>query len=87
LVRLAPTLGARVAQAAAVAKAQGAADGLALLDEVERAVAAAYQPFWAVRAHLLQAVGRAAEAAEAYDRAIGLAVDPATRQFLLARRG
>jgi len=87
LVRLAPTLGARVAQAAAVAEAQGPAAGLAMLDEIERAVAAAYQPFWAVRAHLLQAVGRAAEAAEAYDRAIGLAVDPATRQFLLARRG
>ena len=46
-----------------------------------------YQPYWAVRAHLLRSLGRAAEAAEAYDRAIGLAVDPATRQFLLARRG
>jgi predicted RNA polymerase sigma factor len=87
LVRLAPTLGARVAQAAAVAEARGPADGLAMLDEIERAVAAAYQPYWAVRAHLLRSVGRAAEAAEAYDRAIGLALDPATRQFLLARRG
>jgi predicted RNA polymerase sigma factor len=87
LVRMAPTLGARVAQAAAVAEARGPADGLAMLDEIERAKAAAYQPYWAVRAHLLRSVGRAAEAAEAYDRAIGLALDPATRQFLLARRG
>jgi predicted RNA polymerase sigma factor len=87
LVRLAPTLGARVAQAAAVAEAQGHADGLALLEEIDRAAAATYQPYWAVRAHLLRNLGRAAEAAEAYDRAIGLAVEPATRQFLLARRG
>jgi predicted RNA polymerase sigma factor len=87
LVRLAPTLGARVAQAAAVAEAQGPADGLAVLDEIDRAAVATYQPYWAVRAHLLRNLGRAAEAVEAYDRAIGLAVDPATRQFLLAQRG
>ena len=87
LVCLAPTLGARVAQAAARAEAQGLADGLAMLEEIDRAAAATYQPYWAVRAHLLRNLGRAAEAAEAYDRAIGLAVEPATRQFLLARRG
>jgi RNA polymerase sigma-70 factor (ECF subfamily) len=89
LVRLAPTLGARVARAAAVAEVRGPRDGLALLDDIEidGAVVATYQPYWAVRAHLLRSLGRAAEAAEAYDRAIGLAVDPATRQFLLARRG
>jgi RNA polymerase sigma-70 factor (ECF subfamily) len=87
LIRLAPTLGARVAQAAAVAEARGPVDGVALLDEIDGALVATYQPYWAVRAHLLRSLGRAAEAAEAYDRAIGLAVDPATRQFLLARRG
>jgi RNA polymerase sigma-70 factor (ECF subfamily) len=86
LVRLAPTVGARVAQAAAVAEAQGPVSGLALLDAIDRALVATYQPYWAVRAHLLRSLGRA-EAAEAYDRAIGLAVEPATRQFLLARRG
>ena len=37
LVRLAPTLGARVAQAAAVAEARGTAAGLALLDTIDRA--------------------------------------------------
>jgi RNA polymerase sigma-70 factor (ECF subfamily) len=87
VVHLAPTLGARVAQAAAVAEARRPLDGLDLLDEIDGALVAAYQPYWAVRAHLLRSLGRAAEAAEAYDRAIGLAVDPATRQFLLARRG
>ena len=87
LVRLAPTLGARVAQAAAVAEAQGAAAGLARLDAIDRAAVATYQPFWAVRAHLLRHAGRAADAAEAYDRAIGLTEAPAIRQFLLERRG
>jgi len=87
LVRLAPTLGARVARAAAVTEAHGPADGLAALDGIEHALAAAYQPYWAVRAHLLRRLGRSAEATEAYDRAIGLALDPATRRFLLARRG
>jgi predicted RNA polymerase sigma factor len=87
LVRLAPTLGARVAQAAAVAEAQGAAAGLALLDTIDRAAVDTYQPFWAVCAHLLRQAGQAANAAEAYGRAIGLTEDPATRQFLLERRG
>jgi len=46
-----------------------------------------YQPYWAVRAHLLQRLGKTSEAAEAFDRAIGLAEDPAVREFLLQRRG
>ena len=46
-----------------------------------------YQPFWAVRAHLLQRLGKTSEATDALDRAIGLAEDPAVRQFLLERRG
>jgi predicted RNA polymerase sigma factor len=87
LLVLAPTLGARVAQAAAIGESRGPSQGLALLDRIELAAAAAYQPYWAVRAHLLRSLGREREATEAYDRAIGLAVEPATRQFLLARRG
>jgi RNA polymerase sigma-70 factor (ECF subfamily) len=87
LVRLAPTLGARVAQAAAVAEAQGPGAGLALLDRIDRASVATYQPFWAVSAHLLRHVGNHSGAADAYDRAIGLTEDPAARRFLLERRG
>ena len=45
-----------------------------------------YQPYWAVRAHLLRRAGRVDEALGAYDRAIGLTEDAATRQFLLCRR-
>src|SRR4029453_7425031 len=47
LVGLAPTLGARVAQAAAVTEAQGPAGGLALLEGIDGAAAATYQPYWA----------------------------------------
>jgi predicted RNA polymerase sigma factor len=87
LVALAPTIGARVAQAAALAEARSPLEGLARLDAIDHTSTATYQPYWAVRAHLLRSLGRPAEAAEAYDRAIGLAVDPGTRRFLLARRG
>ena len=45
-----------------------------------------YQPYWAAHARLLEAAGRAAEAHEAYSRAIGLEADPAVREFLQRRR-
>lgn len=87
LVRIAPTLGARVAQAAAVGEASGPATALSLLDALDHTAAATYQPYWAVRAHLLRRLGRSLEAIDAYDRAIGLTEDPAIRRFLLERRG
>lgn len=87
LARLAPTLGARTGQAAAVAEADGPEAGLALLNEIERAEMAAYQPYWAVRAHLLKKLGRGAEASAAFERSIGLSEDAAVRQFLLEQRG
>ena len=87
LVRTAPTFGARVAQAAAVGEARGPAAALSLLDALDRAAVATYQPYWAVRAHLLRRIGRTVEAIEACDRAIGLTEDPAIRRFLLERRG
>src|SRR2546427_932430 len=86
LVELTPTVGARVGRAAAVAEVQGAAAGLSLLDEIEDRSIGGYQPYWAVRGHLLQTLGRSRDAAEAFDRAIGFAQDDAGRRFLLARR-
>jgi len=87
LGQLAPSIGAAVARAAAHAELQGAASGLALLDQIEPQSIVTYQPYWAVRAHLLQKLQRAAEAAEAFERAIGLSEDPAVRTFLMERRG
>jgi predicted RNA polymerase sigma factor len=87
LNRIAPTLGRRTAYAAAAAKANGAQRGLAILNAIDPNAVSAYQPYWAVRAYLLQLLDNTAEAREAYDRAIGLAEDPAVREFLIRRRG
>jgi predicted RNA polymerase sigma factor len=87
LLKLAPTLGTRVSYAAAVAEANGPEAGFAALEAIKREDVADYQPYWAVRAHLSQRLGRIQDAAEAYDRAIGLAEDPAVREFLLRKRG
>ena len=44
-----------------------------------------YQPYWAARAHVLQGLGQNAEAAAAYQRAIGLESDAAVRRYLQQR--
>ena len=87
LIRISPTLGTRTGYAAAVGEANGPEAGLAVLDGIDPDDVSAYQPFWAVRAHLLQRLGKTSEAVDAFDRAIGLAEDPAVRQFLLQKRG
>jgi predicted RNA polymerase sigma factor len=87
IVRISPTLGTWTGYAAAVGEANGPDAGLAVLDGIDPHDVPAFQPYWAVRAHLLQRLGKTSEAAHAFDRAIGLAEDPAVRQFLLQRRG
>ena len=82
LVRLSPTIGALVAQAGALAEARGADAGLAALEALPRDVISSYQPYWALRAHLLKRRGRPDEARDAYARAIGLSEDRAVREFL-----
>lgn len=81
LVRVAPTLGARVALAATIGEVEGAEAGLESLDQLESLVAGAerYQPAWATRAHLLARAGRIAEARAAFDKAISLTTDAAVR--------
>jgi RNA polymerase sigma-70 factor (ECF subfamily) len=74
-------------RAVAIAEAEGAAAGLTALDELDGdGRLAEYQPYWAARAGLLARLGTVFEAAEAYDRAIGLERDPAVRRFLQRRR-
>lgn len=80
LSRLAPTVGAVVGHAAAVAQARGAAAGWALLQTVPAEAVQTYEPYWALAAHLLKRLGRPAE--PAYSRAIGLCEDQAMREFL-----
>ncbi len=89
LLALAPSAGARVSRIAVLAELAGPTGALAELD----ALAAAdpplreHQPWWALRAHLLKRSGQAAEARQAYRRAIALADDPAVQAFLLKQSG
>lgn len=80
------TLGSRVSQAAVIARSQNAAMGLKALDAIDKRDIAAYQPYWAVRAHLLAEQGETALATEAYMTAIGLSHSPAVRRFLSERQ-
>jgi RNA polymerase sigma-70 factor (ECF subfamily) len=87
LLALAPTLGARIAQA--IALAHSLADpgaGLRLLDAMEHDRVASHQPWWAARAHLLALAGAHADAAAAYGRALGLTVEPRLRAWIAQRR-
>ncbi|MBC8102590.1 MAG: RNA polymerase subunit sigma-70 [Cytophagales bacterium] len=86
LVQIAPTLGGFVGQAAAVAEWRGPEAGLALLHDLAPGAVKSYQPFWAVKAHLLRLLNRTDEANHAFDLAIGLTEDSAVRQYLLAQR-
>jgi len=86
LLSIAPTLGARVAYAAAVGRVNGPATGLEALDAIADDAVQRFQPAWATRAHLLEEAGRANEAALAYERAISLTTDPGARRYLERRR-
>jgi RNA polymerase sigma-70 factor, ECF subfamily len=86
-MRISPTLGTQTGCAAAIAEASGPEAGLTVLDSIDSDAIASYQPYWAVRAHVLQQLGKTLEARDAYDRAIGLAEDPAVKEFLLQKRG
>ena len=85
LAKLAPSTGALLGRAAAIAKAEGPERALGLIENIAPATVAEHQPYWALRAHLLQRVGRKQAASVAYARAIGLTEDAAVRDFLLGR--
>lgn len=87
LTQVAPTLGARVAHAAARARVHGPAAGLAVLDGDGDPLIDRFQPAWATRAQLLADAGRPTEAAVAYERAISLTTEPAIRRYLQDRHG
>jgi len=82
LVGHAPTIGALVGRAAAVAEARSAESGWRLLEGIPVEAIKSYQPYWALAAHLLSRMHRTGEATAAYERAIGLCEDPAMRDFL-----
>src|SRR5262249_15583497 len=85
LATIAPSVGALLGRAAAIAQMDGAERALAAVDEIAPASVAMHQPYWALRGHLLQRLGRAEEAKAAYERAIGLTEDLVVRDFLIGR--
>ena len=75
-----------VNRAVAVAMARSPEDGLALLDELEsRDELSEFHLLPAARADLLRRLGRSAEAADAYRRALALATNDVERRFLRRR--
>lgn len=86
LLGVAPTLGARVAHAAAVARVDGPPAGLSLLEAITEPAVQRFRPAWALRAHLLASSGQVEVAVPAYDRAIALTTDGPARRYLERRR-
>jgi RNA polymerase sigma-70 factor (ECF subfamily) len=85
LISIAPTVGALVGHAAAVAESKSPEAGWAALKTIPSREAANYQPYWALVAHLLTRMQLFSEAAAASNRAISLCEDAAMREFLVRR--
>jgi RNA polymerase sigma-70 factor (ECF subfamily) len=83
LLSIAPNPIVSLNRAVAVAEVDGPAAALAILDglDLDR-----YHLFHAVRADVLRRLGRTADAARSYDRAIALTGNVKEREFLEARR-
>lgn len=77
-----PTLGAAVAHAAAVGEAFGPQAGLNALDRLDQDALLTFQPAWATRAHLLSQGASDSATLAAFEGAIALTRDPATRAYL-----
>lgn len=86
LVGVAPSLGARVARAAAVARVRGARAGLAELDAIDADEAARHAPWWALLAHLRRELGEPG-VEEAARGALARTRDPLVRAYLVERYG
>lgn len=82
LLAIAPSTGAAIARAGALLKAGRPIEAISALDALDSERLAAHQPYWATRAHALAACARTTEADAAFERAMGLTEDAATRRFL-----
>jgi len=86
LLQIEPSPVIEVNRAVAVAMSGDLEQGLALLDELQqRRELAEFHLLPAARADLLRRLGRMGEAAEAYQRALGLATNDIERKFLRRR--
>ena len=86
LAQRAPTIGNLVGLAAATAEVHGHEAGLHELAQLPEAMTGDYQPFWALKAQLLQKKATDRQAtATAFRRAIGLTEDGAVRAYLIGK--
>ena len=83
LLAATPTPVVALNRAVALAELEGPAVALAAIEGLDLD---AYAPFHVTRGELLARLGRADEAADAYDRAIALTANETERRFLVARR-
>ena len=80
---IAPTIGSKVALASTIAQTEEPAAGLSALDDLADAEPVlTFQPYWAVRGHLLGQLHRVEEAAAAYQTAAALSPDETDRAYL-----
>ncbi len=84
LLAMAPSTGAQLGHAVAVAHSRGASAGFAQLEALSADLLVSYQPFWVTKAHLLSLMGEREQAQQAYAHAIGLTEHPAIRRYLIA---
>jgi len=85
IVRFAPSIGASVGRAVALAQAGNPSAGLNALEALPQGSVVNYQPFWAARGHLLRLLYRKQDAHDAFTRAASLSDDPALREYLFRR--
>jgi RNA polymerase sigma-70 factor (ECF subfamily) len=86
LYALMPTPVTALNRAVALAEVHGPAAGLAAVEELRSPALDGYYLFHAARADLLRRLGRACEAAAAYDLARSLTANPVEQAFLETRR-
>jgi RNA polymerase sigma-70 factor (ECF subfamily) len=83
LMATAPTPVVALNRAVALAELDGPSVALAELDRIDLPD---YQPYWVARAELLARAGRASEARDAFDRALGLTDNAVEHTHLTGRR-
>ena len=82
----APTPVVRVNRAVAVAEAESAAAGLAMLDGIDEAEVDQWHLYWSTRAELLHRTGDVAGAVASFDRALECSPNDSDRRHLERRR-
>jgi RNA polymerase sigma-70 factor, ECF subfamily len=82
LVSLAPTIGAQVGRAVAIAESGSIADALAQLESLQGKSISNYQPYWTALGHVQALNGLKDAARSSYQRALGLTSQAATRIHL-----